>query len=146
MKTCTVCKKELDLSHYHKSKLSKDGYGYRCKACDKRAREKYREENTERYAEVNRRKSLKHRYGITLEEYSTILHNQEGKCAICGTTENGVSGKRRDWNWSVDHCHDTGKVRGLLCNKCNRGLGLLGDNVTSLQKALDYLVKSVDTH
>lgn len=142
MKKCTVCKQNLDYTNYHKSKNTKDGYGYRCKTCDKKAREKYREENKERFAEVNRRKTLKFRYGLSLEEYNSILESQNNSCAICGTTENGVSGKRRNWNWSVDHCHTTGKVRGLLCNQCNRGLGMLGDNVESIQKALDYLNKN----
>lgn len=141
MKTCTVCKKDLDYSAYHKSKVSKDGYGYRCVQCDKDARKKYRDSNKERFAEVNRRKSLKFKYGITLEEYYGILEKQNHCCAICGTKENNVSGKRRGWNWSVDHCHVTGKVRGLLCNNCNRGLGMLGDTVDSLQKAVDYLNK-----
>lgn len=145
MKKCTVCKKELDYTHYHKSKNTKDGYGYRCRDCDSKARHKYREQNSERFAEVNRRKSLKFKYGITLEEYYDILEKQNNCCAICGAKENNVSGKRRGWNWSVDHCHVTGRVRGLLCNNCNRGLGMLGDTVDSLQKALDYLNKA-DTH
>jgi hypothetical protein len=142
MKVCTVCKQNLDYSHYHNSKVTKDRYGYRCKGCDKAARAKYREENTERFAEASRRKSLKWKYGITLEEYGGLLGAQGGCCAICNTKENGVHGKRRTWNWSVDHCHTTGKVRGLLCNQCNRGLGMLGDTKEALQKALKYL----DTH
>jgi hypothetical protein len=142
MKTCTVCKQELQYSEYHRSKQTKDGYGYRCKSCDKAARHKYREENKERFAEVNRRKTLKWKYGITLEDYNSLLEKQNGCCAICGTEENGVHGERRSWNWSVDHCHKTGSVRGLLCNQCNRGLGMLGDTKEALQKALKYL----DTH
>lgn len=147
MKTCTVCKQELSYNHYHRSKISKDGYGYRCRECDKAARASYREDNKERFAEVSRRKSLKWKYGITLEEYSGILESQGNCCAICKTTESGIGGARRNWNWPVDHCHTSGKVRGILCSSCNRGLGLLGDNVKSLQKALDYLTKSEDdTH
>lgn len=142
MKKCTVCKQTLDYSNYHKSKNTKDGYGYRCKKCDKEARAKYRESNKERFAEVNRRKSLKFKYGITLEEYECILKQQNNSCAICKTKENNVSGKKRSWNWSVDHCHTTGKIRGLLCNNCNRGLGMLGDTAERIQKALDYLKKS----
>ena len=145
MKTCTVCKKNLPYTEYHRSKATKDGYGYRCRTCDKAARQKYRKANEERFAEVNRRKTLKHRFGITLEEYSEILKSQGGCCALCGAKKNNVRGKRRNWNFSVDHCHTTGKIRGLLCNNCNRGLGLLGDTRESLQKAVDYLTKS-DTH
>lgn len=143
MKKCTVCKQELPYTEYYRSKQTKDGYGYRCKSCDVAARHKYREENRERFAEVNRRKSLKWKYGITLEEYDDMLEKQNGCCAICGTDKSGIAGVRRHWNWSVDHCHSTGKVRGLLCTTCNRGLGMLGDTAESLQKALDYLN---DTH
>jgi len=139
MKTCTVCKQELPYSEYHKSSVTKDGYGYRCKECDKKARAKYKEENRERFAEVSRRKQLKFKYGITLEEYNEILQKQNNACAICGTTENNVTGKNRGWNFAVDHDHETGEVRGLLCNQCNRGLGMLGDTVESLKKAIQYL-------
>lgn len=139
MKKCTVCKEELPFDRYHKSKSTKDGFGYRCIVCDRKARQKYREENTERFAEVSRRKQLKHKYNITLEEYETLRVSQGCVCAICGSSKNNVTGKRRDWNWSVDHCHETGRVRGLLCNSCNRGLGMLGDTVERLEKALLYL-------
>lgn len=146
MKKCTVCDQLLDYSNYHKSKSTKDGYGYRCRECDREARLKYREANKERFAEVSRRKALKFKYGISLEEYEAILEKQGHSCAICKTKENGVPGKRRSWNWSVDHCHASGRIRGLLCNQCNRGLGMLGDTVESLQKALDYLKKSETSH
>ncbi len=145
MKTCTVCKELLPLTEYHKSKASKDGYGYRCRSCDKKAREEYRDRNKERFAEVSRRKQLKHRYGITLEEYENMLNKQGGCCAICGSEENNTRGKRRGWNFAVDHCHTTGAVRGLLCNNCNRGLGLLGDTQEGLNRALNYLRRNDDT-
>jgi hypothetical protein len=142
MKVCTVCKQNLEYSFYHRSKNTKDGYGYRCRKCDKEARVQYREANRERFAEVARKKQLKFKYGISLEDYEEMLKKQGGCCAICGTTENGVHGTRRNWNWSVDHDHVTGKVRGLLCNNCNRGLGMLGDTEDSLEKALKYLRKT----
>ena len=141
MKTCTVCKQELDYSHYHNSKVTKDGYGYRCKECDKNARHKYREANRGRFAEVSRRKQLKFKYGISLEDYYEMCETQDDSCAICKTKENYVVGKPRRQNWSVDHCHHTGKIRGLLCNKCNGALGLLQDNVELLKKAVKYLEK-----
>lgn len=145
MKTCTVCKETLDYSHFHNSKVTKDGYGYRCRQCDKKAREKYRETNRERFYLVSRRKNLKFQYGISLEEYEELLKAQGGCCAICGSFNNNTTGKKRNWNFSVDHCHESGKVRGLLCNNCNRGLGLLGDTEESLKKALNYLEKK-ETH
>jgi len=142
MKTCTVCSETLSYDSYHKSKASKDGYGYRCKTCDKKARYKYRESNKDRFYENSRKRQLKYKYGITPEEYESILRDQGGGCAICSTPTN----TRGDFKFSVDHDHKTGKMRGLLCNNCNRGLGLLGDDVVSLRKALTYLTKEKETH
>lgn len=70
---------------------------------------------------------------MSLEEYEVILSKQSGVCAICG----GVcqSGKRL----AVDHCHKTDKVRGLLCAKCNLGIGLFDDEPTRIQAAITYL-------
>lgn len=81
----------------------------------------------------NKNAGLKRDYGITLEEYGQLLKNQGYKCAICGSTEN--EGK----NLAVDHCHDTNTIRGLLCNKCNRGIGLLRDSQEILLSAVEYL-------
>lgn len=85
---------------------------------------------------------LRLKFGIGEEDYSRLLESQGGKCAICGSTEPkgrkaGRGGEVK--NFFVDHCHETGKVRGLLCNHCNRGLGLMGDNLDRLQAAVDYL-------
>lgn len=85
-----------------------------------------------------RRYYLPNTYGITVEEYETMLQSQNNACAICSTTT--PTGK---WKvFAVDHCHKTGRARGLLCNECNRGMGLLGDSPERLQKAVDYLIKT----
>lgn len=96
--------------------------------------EKYREErrqrqrlNPERYAARKRQTS----YGITPDEYEALREAQGGVCAICGNTQ-----KR---HLDVDHDHATGRIRGLLCIKCNVGLGALGDNAERLRAALRYL-------
>ena len=81
--------------------------------------------------------TLTRSYGITVEEYNRMLAKQEGRCAICKSTD--PRSPKRINHWYVDHCHETGKVRGLLCNHCNRGLGLLGDNLANFQAAVDYL-------
>lgn len=78
---------------------------------------------------------LKRAYGMTLEEYEALLRAQEGKCAICGET----CGTGQ--HLSVDHCHDTNAVRGLLCRNCNRGLGLFQDRPDLLGRAHEYLKK-----
>ena len=83
--------------------------------------------------------NLKRNYGITLEDYNRMFEEQGGKCAICSAEDTG--GKHKDAAFHVDHCHDTGKVRGLLCNQCNLALGKFKDSKKLLQKALDYLKK-----
>ena len=73
------------------------------------------------------------RYGITLAERDQMILDQNGGCALCGKNLNELS------KINVDHDHDTGKIRGILCSSCNMGLGLLGDNLEALKKATDYL-------
>jgi hypothetical protein len=75
-------------------------------------------------------------YGMTSDEYDRMLASQDGKCAICGT-DDPQSARNNVWN--VDHDHDTGEVRGLLCSPCNRGMGLLQDNPKVIEKVLQYL-------
>ena len=72
---------------------------------------------------------------MTLEDYDALYEKQSGECAICGTDTPGGPGER----FRVDHNHDTGEVRGLLCNSCNRGLGYFKDSPTFLSKASTYL-------
>jgi hypothetical protein len=76
------------------------------------------------------------RYGITAEQFNEMLARQNGVCAICGQ-DNTRFGKRL----AIDHDHDTGDVRGLLCNSCNGALGLFKDDVDTLKKAIEYLQK-----
>jgi hypothetical protein len=83
--------------------------------------------------------SLKYKFGISIEEYNDLLSLQEGKCAICGSIETG----RSDTKYlHVDHDHLSGKVRGLLCNKCNIGIGLFNDDIFRLKKAIIYLERA----
>ena len=76
---------------------------------------------------------LVHKYNITLDEYNNLLIKQNNSCAICGRAD------PTGYNWHVDHDHTTGKVRGLLCSKCNQGLGLFDENTNSLNRAIKYL-------
>lgn len=77
----------------------------------------------------NRNNNLKKKYGITYEDFLRLSLNQNNQCKICSNTNNLV----------VDHCHKTGLVRGVICKRCNTGLGHLGDNIEGLTKALQYL-------
>lgn len=86
------------------------------------------------YVETNREKvNLQRRlkkHGVTREEYDALLAAQDGCCAIC---------RRNDRPLDLDHSHEDGHVRGLLCGPCNRGIGFLGDDVMTLRSAIDYL-------
>ena len=77
---------------------------------------------------------LRHAYGITLDDYDRMLEEQGGECAICGKHPT----KKR---LCVDHDHQTNKVRGLLCEKCNWGIGQFNDTVVLLRNAIEYLEK-----
>lgn len=80
---------------------------------------------------------LKYRYGLTLVAYAELLKKQNGFCAICKGNRSKIKRKL-----SVDHCHNTGKVRGLLCHICNSGIGLFNDKTDLLKQAYEYLVKN----
>lgn len=86
-------------------------------------------------------------YGITSAEYGALLEAQGGGCAICGRTESkdisrrSATGKRR---LHIDHCHATGRVRGLLCSSCNLGIGKFGESIEALERAIMYLRKQAD--
>lgn len=96
----------------------------------------YKYKNEEQRKEYSKGWLLKKKFGITLEDYNSILENQNYKCAICENNKSGGMG-----TFPVDHDHKTGKVRGLLCMKCNTGLGLFLDNEDLLLKAIAYLKK-----
>lgn len=124
---CTSCKREFPRTkeHFFRYKLSADGFRRQCKECHM---QKVR--SNPKHTEQKRNAALK-KYGLTLVEFEEMLKRQEGKCAICGKTPKE--------NLCVDHCHRTGKVRGLLCRACNRSIGQLGDTEEALMKAVHYL-------
>lgn len=143
-KKCTKCKEVKELSkHFYKrsEKNKKHLYRSHCIECElKRKREQHRKRyaNDEKYRERKRDESYKRKYKSSLSDYEKLLKSQKGLCAICKTSD---PGKNRN-NFAVDHCHDTGAVRGLLCDRCNRGLGYFLDNAILLLKAAMYLIKS----
>lgn len=89
--------------------------------------------------EIQRRSNLKRHYGISIEEYESIAISQDGRCAICRCPPKRVKRRAVAYRLCVDHDHATGRVRGLLCNDCNRALGLLGDDPHVLLRAVGYL-------
>lgn len=150
MKKCTKCKELKSKINFCKRKASKDGLNLWCKTChvDNNATwqklnpnkvKKSRNTHYYKYPEKVHNKELKYKYGITVDEYNIMLSNQNNKCKICNNEEltKGRSGKVR--KMAVDHCHKTNKVRGLLCAKCNQGIGLLNDDIEVLKQAIKYL-------
>lgn len=87
--------------------------------------------------EIKYKSFIKRRYGISYEQYEELLAEQDHKCAICKSK--GPNNKRARVKFFVDHCHSTGKVRGLLCSKCNQAIGLMNDDISLLSSAIDYL-------
>ncbi len=83
-----------------------------------------------------RSKHIKRRYGINIKEYNELLELQGGKCKICNTDK---PGRATDKFFTIDHCHKTLKVRGLLCHKCNTALGLFDDDIERIEIAINYL-------
>jgi len=127
-KICTSCGKEKLLKEfpYLINKLRYAPYCYQCR------RDKYKGDKHTKNRLRNRH--LLTNYNLSLEDYNTILKSQNYRCAICKKPENKLKQQL-----SVDHNHKTGKIRGLLCPDCNRGLGCFKDNKNLLRLAIKYL-------
>ena len=109
------------------------------KYCSQECRKKAHESRIERYyiedPDWFHKSRLKNTYGVSFDEFKAMYKAQKGKCAICGSSEPGP--RRR--HFCIDHNHKTGKVRGLLCIKCNSAIGLFQDSIKLLKKAIAYL-------
>ena len=109
---------------------SKTGF---CKECNEIVLVRRRSDNGFwRCTKAEKLYSIKQKYGIDQNEYAEILRRQHGLCAICG-------GNLEELRLVIDHCHESGRVRGLLCHNCNVGIGMLKDDISILSKAISYL-------
>jgi len=145
MKTCTGCGETRSVDEFYRHRRSRDGRQARCKECQKaytyewrsRNPEKIREATRKRYESRGRELQYQRLYGIGEAEVSRLREAQGDRCAICGRhgaeSYNGLH---------VDHCHGTGRVRGLLCHFCNTAIGKFDDNPALLRRAADYLERS----
>ncbi len=142
VKKCPDCKEIKDVSLFYNNKANKDRLFFWCKACDTKHRTRRRANNLAHEQLQQRKNNLKVKYKLTLEQYNDILTEQDNKCAICKTTNPTGEGNTTTHltNFAVDHCHKTNKIRGLLCNRCNRGLGFFRDSEDLLTKAYNYIV------
>lgn len=135
MKTCARCNEEKPFEQFHKEK-NRPYYRSYCKPCNTARQKEKRETDPEKYQLLERKYKLRSNYGITPEDYDSILALQGGGCGICGSTEPNSSRIRF---FTVDHCHVTRAIRGILCTNCNTAIGHFKDNPTLLAAAVAYL-------
>jgi hypothetical protein len=130
-KKCSECNELKSLDNFSRDKSRKDGVDAYCKPCRYLKNRKWAGENKEvhRKSTLNTRRKLE--YGVSPEQFDLLLKNQENLCAICKIAIDHTS--------HLDHCHNTGKVRGVLCPNCNKGLGLFSDDIHKLYSAIKYL-------
>ena len=134
---CTSCHKEKLESDFYIRKNRPKGYTSACKSCTlQQVKFNWSPRQQSSY-------KLKANYGLTLEDYEQLLTKQKGVCAICFQPETTMSNAGYIKNLSVDHCHTTGKIRGLLCHHCNTGIGKFMDSVERLESAIKYLKERV---
>jgi len=149
-KKCSRCKQMLSLTAFGKRRTAPDGLQGWCRICFNAARRQWRAANPGKSRAGDRRRwktnpairchtcrksQLRKKYSMSMEDYESLFKMQNGKCAICGHPPN----RRR---LGVDHDHNTGAIRGLLCSKCNAGIGSLDDDPQRLQAAIDYLARA----
>ena len=138
-KFCKACNTEKSIEDFYKSRKGcKKGCVARCKKCHYKQTLQWKLKNKEKIPDYHRKHGLKGRYGISLQDFENIKYLQNYGCAICGEIPDKNKPKQSN-KLHVDHCHQTGKVRGLLCHLCNRGIGLFRENKELLKKAIDYL-------
>lgn len=146
MKTCSICKETKELDKFYKRHDSLDGYEGHCKECrltKKKENPNFKEssQKASRKFEVKRKGKrwayhLSKTYGLSEEDYYKMLEDQKHCCKICKLP---IDKEHHYGKFVVDHCHNTGKVRGLLCNKCNLVLGNSKDDIRILEQAIIYL-------
>jgi len=139
VKRCKKCGEDLALEAFSKHPTTKDRKQPECKPCRSEHKKQWKIDNPKLAQEQERNRFLKYKYGIDNDYYNKLLKEQENGCAICGCTVDSIR-VHGDF-FAVDHCHNTHKVRGLLCRSCNVGIGNLNDDPVLLQIAINYLVK-----
>lgn len=139
-KECGDCKQVLPVSQFWRNNARADRYQHRCKECSKVGVYGWQRGNV-KYIAYRQNERLK-RFKLTQANYDEMLLKQDGLCAICRQPERARF-RGRLKRLAVDHCHKTGRVRGLLCQSCNRGIGYLGDDAERVVAALAYLKECV---
>ena len=160
---CHVCKQLKPIEQFSRHAKKPLGYGYACLACNRERQRDWRQKNPDahradvaawrkynpdkvaqyarnwrtRNPEKARANNLRDNQGITQKQYDDMHEAQNGCCKICGTNKSTGRGKKLE----VDHCHRSLQIRGLLCHRCNTGLGYFKDDPAILQSAIAYLAE-----
>ncbi len=134
-KQCADCGKTKNLTEFYKRSNSLDGVQYQCKECQCKRRSKYYKPN----------EKIRQKLKISNEVYEELMKHDS--CQICGTqlidmSENNRTKEKHGNKKCIDHCHKTKRIRGVLCTRCNTGLGLFKDNTKVMQIAIQYLEQS----
>jgi hypothetical protein len=133
MPICTKCRQGQPIGNFHRK--GEGAYRRRCKACRKVDDRKRWFADVERNRARNRVALIRRRYGLTTEEHEALFQQHGNRCAVCGSPD----------DLHVDHCHVSGKIRGILCGGCNRAIGGLQDDPSLLLRAAAYLLgKTLD--
>lgn len=146
-KVCNGCLLEKSAAEFSNRYVKGRRYlRSRCKTCDSLSLKEYRAANDElELRRKRRRSSIKTEHGITEEDYLALSAKQDGRCAICRITKCEITSlEPRRKRLHIDHCHATGRIRGLLCGPCNALLGLARDRPDVIRAAACYL-ESADT-
>ena len=145
LKLCTGCNQLKTIDSFPTVSKTNKQPRSKCKTCCAAAQRKYYaakpnqyqayvKKRRAKYKGVHKRKANLKTFGLTINDYDNMLLAQNTQCAICGV--NKCSSGRR---FAVDHCHATGRIRGLLCLRCNQAIGKFNDNYFLLQQAADYV-------
>lgn len=131
MKRCSTCSEEKSLTAFYKDRRKPSGLTSQCKLCQYQSVRKWRS-GSENF---RRRSNLKTKYGMSPADYDKLVAAQDNRCAIC------LEAPKANMNLCIDHDHASGLIRGLLCHGCNRGIGLLKDSATNLNRAASYVAR-----
>lgn len=138
-RVCKSCGETKDCSEFSPEITSPGKLSTRCKSClaglSRRARRKRREETPKEYSEWMRARNLWNSYKLTSQAYNEMLLSCGGVCEVCGSPP----GKKPLF---VDHCHATGRIRGLLCGHCNTSLGLLREDISIMERLIKYTIRT----
>ena len=132
VKFCSLCEQFLDRSNFYKDSSRKDGVTAYCKICKRSANSKWREANPNKVKQNNTWNRRQNTYGVDKDIFEKMLYDQNFQCKICFINIDNSA--------HVDHDHETGRVRGVLCRRCNVGLGFFKDSIKNLKSAIEYLI------